>query len=95
MADNYCKACRKKIQPSLLDMIEEMRDRLWELEEGNPFYKPGMAYNDPDNTGWCQADQQMMDTLIDKWNKLDDYYNLCEEKLGMLYNQIDRMDHNE
>jgi hypothetical protein len=80
MSDRLCKKCRKNVQPSALELIEQMRDRLWELEEKKVYKIP-------------REDKQLIDVTFDKYAKLVDYFLSCEYKMGLLCDQIDRMKH--
>ena len=90
MSDNLCKKCKKKIAPTLLEMIETFRDRLWELEENKMYSSKATHTADPDYDCFSKDDDQMLDAIHDKLNALNDYYNACDVKLKAAYDTMRR-----
>jgi len=87
---DYCKKCKKELAPTLLEMIETFRDRLWELEDRKPWQKKITNPGDPDYDCFTKDDEQMLDAIHDKLNALYDYYEACEKKLEAAYDTMRR-----
>jgi len=87
---DYCKKCKKELAPTLLEMIETFRDRLWELEDRKPWQKKITNPGDPDYDCFTKDDEQMLDAIRDKLNALEDYYKACCYKLRAAYDTMNR-----
>jgi hypothetical protein len=92
---DYCKKCRKEIAPSLLEMIETLRDRLWELEENKIYSSKAIHTADPDYDCFTDEDQQLLDAVMDKLGDLEGYYKSCCYKMKAAYETLNRWKHEE
>jgi hypothetical protein len=74
-------------------MIESFRERLWEIEDNPP--KPATKHCPAYGEEYTAEDDQMLDAIHDKLDKLYDYFETCEKKLAIVYDTLNRWNHEE